>query len=116
MPAAVLVLLLCVPEVTLGEGIKVRGAGASFPNEVYKNWLPTYTSVRQPFVKLDMTYEVTGSSKGKERIQEFPEVVDYAGSDYVLNEQEQRDFPDLKIFPSLAGYVFGRMTHKAISY
>ncbi len=99
----VLVLLLHLPEAMLADWIKVRGAGASFPNEVYKNWMSTYTSVRQPFVQLDMSYAASGSSRGKEQIQEFPDVIDYAGSDSLLSPEEHRDLPDLKIFPSLAG-------------
>ncbi|KAJ8303545.1 hypothetical protein KUTeg_019941 [Tegillarca granosa] len=41
-------------------GIKLRGKGASFPNEVYRLWIPAYKSYRKSYVDLDMTYEVVG--------------------------------------------------------
>ena len=52
-----------------------------------------------------MDYDARGSSYGKARIkgEVDPGVVDYAGSDSLLKETEYQQYPDLQMFPSLAG-------------
>lgn len=48
---------------------RVRGAGASFPSEVYKAWMVRYAASRQRFTTVTMTYEAVGSGGGKRRIK-----------------------------------------------
>ena len=50
--------------------MSVRGAGATFPSEVYKSWMRSYSVLRQPFVDVELTYEAVGSGSGKRRIQQ----------------------------------------------
>ena len=63
-----------------------------------------FQSTRFQFINLDMSYDVTGSGTGKNRIKglEEPEV-QYAGSDSLLTDQDYIDFPDLQMFPTMAG-------------
>ena len=57
-------------------------------------------------VTLNMTYAAVGSGAGKvyikgERTLDPP--INYAGSDIPLNDDEKREFPNLKAFPVMAG-------------
>ena len=53
-----------------------------------------------------MSYDVTGSGTGKRRIKglEEPEV-QYAGSDSLLEDPDYVEYPDLQMFPTMAGSV-----------
>ena len=85
--------------------VQLRGAGASFPNEVYQAWIPAYKAYRQARVDLNMSYEPVGSGKGKARIVENAGDIEYAGSDSVLKDSERRGKNDLVMFPTMAGSV-----------
>ena len=63
-----------------------------------------FQSTRFQFINLDMSYDVTGSGTGQRRIKglEEPEV-QYAGSDSLLTDQDYIDYPDLQMFPTMAG-------------
>ena len=55
---------------------------------------------------LNMTYHSIGSGAGKQMImgyQPHTPLITYAGSDIPLTAEEQRDYPDLKTFPVMAG-------------
>ncbi len=84
-------------------GVTVRGAGASFPNEVYESWMPAFEASRLPFVHLQMTYDAIGSSAGKSLIMDPGGEIEYAGTDTPLTEREEGEFPDLVTLPSMAG-------------
>jgi ABC-type phosphate transport system substrate-binding protein len=53
-----------------------------------------------------MRYDSIGSGGGKARIkgEQLPKV-HYAGSDILLTDEEQKAYPDLITFPTMAGYV-----------
>ncbi|XP_064598848.1 atrial natriuretic peptide receptor 2-like [Liolophura sinensis] len=92
----------------LADTVHIRGAGASFPYDVYSSWISAYVAHRQTHVKLNMTYVSTGSGEGKARIKGVSvsgEPVDYAGSDSVLSEQDYHQYPDLQMFPVMAGPI-----------
>ncbi|KAK2156212.1 hypothetical protein LSH36_219g04001 [Paralvinella palmiformis] len=86
--------------------LSLRGAGASFPNEVYQAWMTYYTTTRLNYVSLHMSYDAVGSGTGKRRItgQEGPRI-DYGGSDSLLSEDVKEEFPDIRMFPTMAGAV-----------
>jgi len=88
--------------------INLNGAGASFPNEVYQAWMTYYTTTRLNYVSLHMSYDAVGSGTGKRRItgQEGPRI-DYGGSDSLLSEDVKEEFPDIRMFPTMAGLVLG---------
>lgn len=88
------------------ETLALLGAGASFPANVYKTWIPAYKIFRKPFVSLDLKYDTKSSGVGKARIKgEKLPYVHFAGSDSLLTEEESNAYPDLKMFPTMAGLV-----------
>ena len=92
------------PAVRAVDDVSLLGGGASFPNEVYRAWMATYRARRVRFINVDMRYNVTGSSTGQKMIMgKTGAFVHYAGSDYDLSDIDKKAFPDLKVFPVLAG-------------
>lgn len=82
--------------------VYVRGKGASFPNEVYKEWRPAYHLHRRTYVDLEMTYSAIGSGNGKAAIMENIDI-EYAGTDSLLSNDTTTTHPDLILFPIMAG-------------
>uniref|UniRef100_A0A7S3GGX5 Uncharacterized protein n=1 Tax=Palpitomonas bilix TaxID=652834 RepID=A0A7S3GGX5_9EUKA len=78
------------------------GRGASFPELVYLDAAFFY-NLYNPEVSI--TYYPTGSGSGKSAIQQDPPEVDFAGSDSLLKDSEYDAYPDLQMFPTLAGAV-----------
>ncbi len=105
----ILEILLCLRVMPVSHAsniVHLRGAGASFPANVYQTWLTLFTAYRRKFVTLETTYQVTGSGNGKKLIMrelegEYP--IDYAGSDSLLTEANYHANPDLQMLPSMAG-------------
>ena len=93
----------------------VQGAGASFPARFYADAIFAFALERGE--EVFASYVPTGSGKGKCRIKEFcdecdypadsirPTVIDFAGSDSLLKESEYAAFPDLQMYPAVAGAV-----------
>lgn len=51
-----------------------------------------------------MVYDKVGSGDGRSRIMELSgDPVDYAGSDSDLTTQQKADYPNLMVFPTMAG-------------
>ncbi|XP_060085759.1 retinal guanylyl cyclase 1-like [Ylistrum balloti] len=96
-------MCLCLYKYVAGV-VYVRGRGASFPHEVYKEWRSAYRLYRNAHVNLDMPYEAVGSGKGKEAIKENIDI-EYAGSDSLLSTDTIASHPDLVLFPIMAGAV-----------
>lgn len=87
---------------TIGGIVQVRGAGASFPYNVYKSWILSYKASQHGHGSLNMQYEITGSTEGKRRII-ANENIEYAASDKPLTDEELESHPDLFMFPTMAG-------------
>jgi hypothetical protein len=105
-PRSVLFAWLILGSVSAKPEISLSGAGASFPNEVYQNWAVMYTAERQAYITLEMSYDAIGSGSGKKRIMgKTGTMVTYAGSDSLLSDEEMKNFPNLKMFPTMAGQV-----------
>lgn len=86
------------------EVIVLRGAGASFPSAVYKDWLSSYELSRRQFVELITSYDAVGSGKGKQRIMgKMGPPVEYGASDVPLTEEEHNAYSDLQMIPTMAG-------------
>ena len=98
-------LLRLVTAVTAGGmTIPLRAASASFPSEVYKRWIPSFTQCRDNFIKLEMSYECVGGT-GKTWIQDADaHRMAYAGSDFIVEKSDYEWHPDLQMFPVIAGY------------
>ena len=93
--------------------IHLEGAGASFPAALYHDAMFAYRGVAKT---VTVSYTSTGSGKGKCRIQDWattckdsdtisPHTVDFAGSDSLLKDDEYAAFPDLQMYPTVAGAV-----------
>jgi len=75
-----LLLLATVPSV-LAAQVQLNGAGATFPNIIYQNWMLTYNQAH-PDVKLN--YQSIGSGGG---IRQFSEgTVDFGGTDAPMTD------------------------------
>ncbi len=78
----------------------VNGAGSTFAQPVYSQWIQTYKSV-DPSVSIN--YQGIGSGGGKNGI--INNTLDFAGSDSVLASSEITSGKDLQMYPTLAGAV-----------
>ena len=56
-------------------------------------------------MNINATYESIGSGGGKSQIKTDPDEIDieYAGSDSLLKESDYDQYPDLQMFPTMAG-------------
>jgi phosphate transport system substrate-binding protein len=81
--------------------VMLTGAGATFPEPLYKKWLRTF---EEGHPGVSIAYEATGSGAGVERLKRGS--VDFAASDAPLSEKEIAEFsrPILQL-PSVAGAV-----------
>lgn len=88
-----------------GKEISLSGAGASFPSIVYRDWNTLYSSYRAQFVNISAVYQRLSSGVGLSMIENksVAEPIVYAASDADMKPEEHLQFPELKMFPSLAG-------------
>jgi phosphate transport system substrate-binding protein len=91
----------------------VVGAGATFPARVYTQALEFYNTQDHGYV---VSYTGMGSSSGRCRLEDWatecsasdtlePTIIDYAGSDSIAKPSEYEEFPDVQLYPVLAGAV-----------
>jgi phosphate transport system substrate-binding protein len=87
---------------TVPEGATVlRGAGATFPNPLYKKWTQEYHA-RHPDVVVD--FQAVGSGKGVERF--LAEAVDFAASDRAMTDAEMAQVNrGVLLVPATAGAI-----------
>ena len=80
---------------------EIRGAGASFPANLYFSWIDAFEDV-QP--DIDVRYESVGSGEGIRRFLEGES--DFGASDRALTEEQVASVPDGVIeVPGTAGMV-----------
>src|SRR6058998_2419815 len=76
-----LLLFLAAAPAVLGAQVQINGAGATFPNIIYQDWMLTY-SQSHPDVKLN--YQSIGSGGG---IRQFSDgTVDFGGTDAPMSD------------------------------
>ncbi len=89
-----------------GLAAELTGAGASFPNPIYREWIADFAKV-EPGVKIN--YRSVGSSGGREQF--IAQAVDFGGSDaYMLDDEVEaaligRKCRDLLHIPTVFGGV-----------
>ncbi len=82
-------------------GLKLQGAGATFPEPLYQEWITGYETVN-PDVAI--VYEGVGSGEGIKRF--IAEEVDFGASDAAMNDQEiARVARGASLIPATAGMV-----------
>jgi len=98
MVCRLLTLLIVINDVNAY--VKLVGAGATAPVNVYVPWMAAYRSSRDQFVDVHLDYHARGSGFGKRAIASRS--VSYAGSDSVLSDDDYDKNPDLQMFPAIA--------------
>jgi phosphate transport system substrate-binding protein len=84
-----------------GSGVKLQGAGASFPAPFYTKWFKTYSS-SHPDVQVD--YQSVGSGSGKKSV--IDKTVDFGASDAAMTDEEISRVPGgAQLFPMTAGSI-----------
>lgn len=100
------VLTSCGGESTEGQAesraaLQVKGAGATFPEPLYKEWIAFYKG-KHP--DIDFSYEGVGSGEGIKRF--IAEQVDFGASDAAMKDAEiARVQRGVKLIPVTAGMV-----------
>ncbi|KAL1922908.1 uncharacterized protein VTP21DRAFT_9284 [Calcarisporiella thermophila] len=82
---------------------RVLGVGGSFPLSIYNLWAVSYNQQRKN-EGVEVRYDARGSVAGIEAILE-PGIVEFAGSESMLNESSYTAGGDLQMLPVLAGAV-----------
>jgi phosphate transport system substrate-binding protein len=84
-----------------GNGVKLQGAGASFPAPLYTKWFKTFGSTR-PDVQVD--YQSVGSGSGVKSV--IDKTVDFGASDAAMTEEEiGRVQGGVQLIPMTAGSI-----------
>lgn len=74
-------IALLVVALPLNAQVRINGAGATFPNIIYQNWVLTYN---QKFDNVELNYQSIGSGGG---IRQFSDqTVDFGGSDAPMSD------------------------------
>lgn len=83
------------------EGVKLQGAGASFPAPLYNKWFKSY-SASHPDVQVD--YQSVGSGSGKKSV--IDHTVDFGASDAAMTDEEMARVPGgVQLLPMTAGSI-----------
>lgn len=107
--AITLIAVSCSPDNnTAGEkpggrtaGVRVQGAGATFPNPLYQKWLSEYKKVNTG-VQID--YQSTGSGAGVKQFTE--QTIDFGASDSPMSDEELKNAPgEAAHIPTVLGAV-----------
>jgi phosphate transport system substrate-binding protein len=78
--------------------VQLNGAGATFPQPIYIEWIYAYQYVDPSVV---INYQGIGSGGGKKAI--IDGTVDFAGSDSLVTDDEYTAGKDLQMYPTVAG-------------
>ena len=91
----------CNSKSAAAEGVKLQGAGASFPAPLYNKWFKSY-SASHPDVQVD--YQSVGSGSGKKSV--IDHTVDFGASDAAMSEEEMARVPGgVQLLPMTAGAI-----------
>ncbi len=84
-----------------GEGVKLQGAGASFPAPLYIKWFKAY-GADHPDVQVD--YQSVGSGSGKKSV--IDKTVDFGACDAAMSDEEiARVQGGVQLLPMTAGSI-----------
>jgi phosphate transport system substrate-binding protein len=89
------------PTEAAAEGVKLQGAGASFPAPLYTRWFKTY-GASHPNVQID--YQSVGSGSGIKAV--IDKTVDFGASDAAMSAEEMARVPQgVQLLPMTAGSI-----------
>jgi len=84
-----------------GGGVKLQGAGATFPAPLYTKWFRTFSSAH-PDIQVD--YQSVGSGSGKKSV--IDKTVDFGASDAAMTDEEMsRVQGGVQLLPMTAGSI-----------
>ena len=84
-----------------GSGVRLHGAGATFPNPLYQKWLSEYEKT-QSTVRID--YQSIGSGGGIKQLKE--QTVDFGASDSPMKDEDLKSAPgEILHIPTVLGAV-----------
>jgi phosphate transport system substrate-binding protein len=96
-----LIFSACSGNQSSSEGVKLQGAGASFPAPLYQKWFKTYSS-SHPGVEID--YQSVGSGSGIKSV--IDKTVDFGASDAAMSPADQgRVDGGVQLLPMTAGCI-----------
>jgi phosphate transport system substrate-binding protein len=94
-------LCSCKSNSSASEGVKLQGAGASFPAPLYTKWFKNYGE-NHPDVQVD--YQSVGSGGGKKSV--IDQTVDFGASDAAMTDEEMgRVQGGVQLLPMTAGAI-----------
>lgn len=89
------------PSSSSGGEVRIQGAGATFPNQIYQKWFSEYNKAH-PNVKFD--YQSIGSGGGIKQILE--RTIDFGGSDAPMKDDDLKKAPgEILHIPTVLGAV-----------
>jgi phosphate transport system substrate-binding protein len=95
------ILTSCNSKSASAEGVKLQGAGASFPAPLYTKWFKSY-GASHPDVQVD--YQSVGSGSGKKSV--IDGTVDFGASDAAMTDEEMaRVQGGVQLLPMTAGAI-----------
>ncbi len=81
--------------------IEIIGAGATFPDPLYKNWIKVY---QQAHTDVGISYKAVGSGEGVRRF--LRQEVDFGASDAAMSDEEIAQVDrGVKLIPATAGII-----------
>jgi len=96
-----LALLGCSSSGSAGSGVKLQGAGASFPAPLYTRWFKSYSGAHQG-VQVD--YQSVGSGSGVKSVMDH--TVDFGASDAAMKPEDMAKVTEgVQLFPMTAGSI-----------
>lgn len=101
LTAGLCLFFITAASLTHAEDVRLQGSGASFPFPIYSKWFRDFSKEHDD-IRVD--YQAKGSGAG---IQDFTnEVVDFAGSDAAMNDEEiSKATKGVVLLPVTAGEV-----------
>ncbi|HUK35358.1 MAG TPA: phosphate ABC transporter substrate-binding protein PstS [Vicinamibacterales bacterium] len=82
-------------------GVKLQGAGASFPAPLYTKWFKAYSSSHQNVL---VDYQSVGSGSGVKSV--IDHTVDFGASDAAMKPEDMAKVPEgVQLFPMTAGSI-----------
>lgn len=98
---AALISAACSGNKNSSEGVKLQGAGASFPAPLYQKWFKTYSSSH---AGVEIDYQSVGSGSGIKSV--IDKTVDFGASDAAMSPEDQaRVEGGVQLLPMTAGCI-----------
>src|SRR4249920_688665 len=104
LPIGLTVLSACgggASESSAATGVKLQGAGASFPAPLYNKWFKSYGAAHQNVL---VDYQSVGSGGGVKSV--IDRTVDFGASDAAMKSEDMAKVPEgVQLFPMTAGSI-----------